>query len=340
MSDTTNPSPLLQVAGLRAYLGSPRGVVKAVDDVSFAIARGEGMGLVGESGSGKSVMAKAIMGLLPWRSDRTGSVLFKGRELLTTSRKEMREIWGTQISLVFQDPRRALNPVVKVERQLTEGLRKRLGLGRSEARDRALQLLAEVGVSDPEQRLGNYPHELSGGMAQRVMIAIALSCEPELLIADEPTTALDVTIQRQILDLLREVQRNRGMSMILISHDLSLVAGRTDRVSVMYAGRMAENGPTREVFAQPRHRYSEALLATTPTLEHERHTPFELIPGWLPDPVEPPPGCRFAARCSYATADCTMPGPATTEIGAGHYVVCNHPAGAPAQKKDGELIGR
>ncbi|MEV5845470.1 ABC transporter ATP-binding protein [Streptomyces sp. NPDC051985] len=324
-----NPEPLLQVTNLRAYLASQRGVVKAVDDVSFTLGHGEAMGLVGESGSGKSVMSRAIMGLLPRRADRTGSVRFKGRELIGLSRKEMSRIWGPQISMVFQDPSRSLNPVVTVERQLTEGMRKHLGLGRSQARTRAAELLAEVGVSDPERRLRAYPHEMSGGMCQRVMIAVALSCEPELLIADEPTTALDVTIQRQILDLLRRVQRERTMSMILISHNLPLVAGRTDRVSVMYAGRLAETGSTRQVFDAPRHRYTHALLAATPTIAHQRHSPFQLIPGALPNPVQPPSGCRFAARCTHASGPCHEPGPAMTLIAEGHHVACTNPVAAP-----------
>ncbi|OIJ65405.1 ABC transporter ATP-binding protein [Streptomyces mangrovisoli] len=336
------PEPLLHVTHLRAYLSSRHGVVKAVDDVSFEVGHGEAMGLVGESGSGKSVMSRAIMGLMPRRSDRTGSVLFKGRELIGLPRKEMSEIWGPQISMVFQDPGRSLNPVVPVERQLTEGMRRHLGLGRSEARGRALQLLREVGVSDPERRLRNYPHEMSGGMCQRVMIAAALACEPDLLIADEPTTALDVTIQRQILDLLRRVQRERNMSMILISHNLPLVAGRTDRTAVMYAGRLAETGSTRQVFESPRHRYTAALLAATPTITHERHSPFRLIPGTLPNPVKPPAGCRFAARCDHFHGPCHELGPDMTPVAAGHHVACADPVPAPAAvgARGGEHDGR
>jgi peptide/nickel transport system ATP-binding protein len=325
-----NTEPLLQVTHLRAYLASQRGVVKAVDDVSFTLGHGEAMGLVGESGSGKSVMSRAIMGLLPRRADRTGSVLYKGKELMGLPRKEMSRIWGPQISMVFQDPSRSLNPVVTVERQLTEGMRKHLGLGRSEARTRATELLAEVGVSDPERRLRNYPHEMSGGMCQRVMIAVALACEPELLIADEPTTALDVTIQRQILDLLRRVQRERAMSMILISHNLPLVAGRTDRVAVMYAGRLAETGSTRQVFDAPRHRYTHALLAATPTIAHERHSLFPLIPGSLPNPLQPPAGCRFAARCTHSSGPCHELGPAMSQVADGHHVACANPVAAPS----------
>ncbi|MEU6644430.1 ABC transporter ATP-binding protein [Saccharomonospora sp. NPDC046836] len=317
--------PMLQVHNLRAYIGTPRGVVRAVDDVSLAVDRAQALGVVGESGSGKSVMARAIMGLLPPRAGCSGEVLFQGRSLLTLPRKEKAEIWGKQIAMVFQDPGRSLNPVVRVERQLTEGMRRLLGVSRTEARGRALDLLREVGVPDPERRLRNYPHELSGGMRQRVMIAIALACEPELLIADEPTTALDVTIQRQILDLLRRVQRDRGMSLMLISHDLAVVAGQTDRAAVMYAGRLAEVGATRQVFETPRHRYTHALLEATPTLEHERNTPLRLIPGALPDPTNLPEGCRFTARCAQADDECRIPGPRMAPVGPDHFAACTRP---------------
>jgi peptide/nickel transport system ATP-binding protein len=318
--------PVLQVRHLRAHIGTPRGIVRAVDDVSFDIDHAQALGVVGESGSGKSVMARAVMGLMPQRSGCSGEVLFRGRDLLTLSRKEKAEIWGRQIAMVFQDPGRSLNPVVRVERQLTEGLRKLTGAGRSQARARAVELLAEVGVPDPERRLRAYPHELSGGMRQRVMIAIALACEPDLLIADEPTTALDVTVQRQILDLLRRIQRERGMSLILISHDLAVVAGRTDRVAVMYAGRLAESGDTRGVFGAPRHRYTRALLDATATLDHERHAPLRLIPGALPDPTDPPRGCRFAPRCAHTDDTCTDLGPQLATVGPDHHVACAHPA--------------
>ncbi|WP_257014493.1 ABC transporter ATP-binding protein [Rhodococcus sp. ACPA1] len=319
-------TPVLQVRNLHTYIGSPRGVVQAVDGVSFDVAPSEAFGVVGESGSGKSVMARAIMGLMPSQASLTGEVYFQGRNLLTLGQKDREEVWGKQIAMVFQDPGRSLNPVVRIERQLTEGIRRHLGISRSEAHGRALTLLQEVGVPDPEQRLRNYPHELSGGMRQRVMIAIALACEPDLLIADEPTTALDVTIQRQILDLLRKVQTERGMSLMLISHDLAVVAGRTDRVAVMYAGKLAEVGSTREVFNAPRHRYTHALLGATPTIEHERHAPLNLIAGSLPSPTEPPAGCRFAPRCEAADTECTELGPTMTSVGRDHQFACMNPA--------------
>ncbi|QFG20187.1 ABC transporter ATP-binding protein [Actinomadura sp. WMMB 499] len=325
-----NAEPVLQVRNLHAYIGTRRGVVRAVQDVSLHVDRGQSLGVVGESGSGKSMMARTIMDRLPRRAVCSGEVLFHGRDLLGMSRKQRSEIWGKQVAMVFQDPGRSLNPVVRVERQLTEGMRKLLGVGRSEARGRAIDLLREVGVPDPERRLRAYPHELSGGMRQRVMIAIALACEPDLLIADEPTTALDVTIQRQILDLLRRVQRDRGMSLLLISHDLAVVAGQTDRVAVMYAGRLAEVGETRRVFDTPRHRYTHALLEATPTLEHERNAPLRLIPGTLPDPTNLPEGCRFTARCLHADDECRDPGPVMEPIAPDHLVACVRPVTAPA----------
>ncbi|PTT63094.1 ABC transporter ATP-binding protein [Arthrobacter sp. HMWF013] len=327
---------LLEVTDLHAYIGSPRGVVKAVDGVSFTLQHGEALGVVGESGSGKSVMARAVMGLMPARSGRTGQVLFQGRELLTMKPKELQEVWGKQIAMVFQDPGRSLSPVVRVERQLTEGMRRHLGISRTEANSRALDLLREVGVPDPERRLRAYPHELSGGMRQRVMIAVALACEPDLLIADEPTTALDVTIQRQVLDLLRRVQTQRRMSLVLISHDLHVVAGRTDRTAVMYAGRIAEIGSSRTVFQDPHHRYTHALLSATPTIHHERHAPLNVIPGSLPSPTHPPAGCRFAPRCAAASQECTQAQPPMLQFSDDLDAACIH----PVNTKEGELVGR
>jgi peptide/nickel transport system ATP-binding protein len=218
-------------------------------------------------------------------------------------------------------------------------MRRHLGVSRSEAHGRAIELLKEVGVPDPERRLRSYPHQLSGGMRQRVMIAIALACQPDLLIADEPTTALDVTIQRQILDLLRRVQTEHGMSLMLISHDLAVVAGRTDRVAVMYAGRMAEVGSTREVFDDPQHRYTRALLGATPSIDHERHTPLRLIRGTLPPPTDLPPGCRFAPRCEHALATCVEPGPELLSVGGDHQVACLNP-GRQGAIREGDLVGR
>jgi len=280
------------------------------------------MGLVGESGSGKSFLVKSLMGLAPARTSFRGEVIFEGRDLLTLKPKQLREVWGPQIAMIFQDPNRSLNPVLTVGRQLSEGMRKHLGVSRSEARLRALQLLAEVGVPDPETRLTNYPHELSGGMRQRVMIAIALSCEPKLLIADEPTTALDVTVQRQILDLLDRVQRRYSMSLILISHDLSLVSGRMESTAVMYAGRIVERGATREVFEHPQHWYTRALLGATPTLDHPRNQRFRTIDGTPPDLSQPLPGCGFAPRCRHARDACFVPGPQEVVVSPTHVAQC------------------
>jgi peptide/nickel transport system ATP-binding protein len=320
---------LLAVDRLHTYIPTPNGVVRAVDDVSLRLRRGEALGVVGESGSGKSVLARSIMGILPPRAVRTGTVDFDGQDMLASSPDALRELWGKRIAIVFQDPSRSLNPVVRVERQLTEAMRKHLGLSRSEARTRAVELLNEVGVPDPERRLSNYPGQMSGGMRQRVMIAVALSCEPDLLIADEPTTALDVTIQRQILDLLERLRLSHGMSLMLISHDLGIVAGRTDRVAVMYAGRVVESGRTRAVFDSPQHRYTAALLEATPSLTQERHSRLRVIPGGLPDAYSPPDGCRFAARCQFATAGCvTQNLPVVVPCDADHAHVCVHPVGA------------
>ena len=318
---------LLGVQNLRTWIPTPRGTVKAVDGVDLDLLPGTAVGIVGESGSGKTMLARSIMGLQPPTAARSGRIGFAGKDLLSLAGRELREIWGPQIAMVFQDPGRSLNPVVRVGRQLTEGMRKHLGISRSEAATRAVSLLAEVGVPDPERRLRNYPHQLSGGMRQRVMIAVALSCEPRLLIADEPTTALDVTVQRQILDLLRSVQRDHGMSMILISHDLAVVAGHTDRVAVMYAGRVVETGATRQVFAHPTHRYTSALLGATPSLHHRRHVRLQVIEGGLPDLAALPAGCGFAPRCAFAADDCAAERPALAAVGetADHAAACLHP---------------
>ncbi len=322
-------SPLLEIEHLHTYIPTVGGVVKAVDDVSVSLPRGQALGVVGESGSGKSVLARSIMGLLPPKVVRSGSVRFDGADLLTRPTKELEGLWGRRIAMIFQDPSRSLNPVVKVERQLTEGMRKHLGVSRSEARTRAVRLLNEVGVPDPERRLGNYPGQMSGGMRQRVMIAVALSCEPDLLIADEPTTALDVTIQRQILDLLERLRRTHGMSLLLISHDLGVVAGRTDRVAVMYAGQVVESGATQAVFARPQHRYTERLLQATPSVTLPRHSRLEVISGGLPSPIDPPQGCRFAPRCAHTSQACTEPGQRWYElVGDDHLHACEHPAPA------------
>ncbi|HEY8526419.1 MAG TPA: ABC transporter ATP-binding protein [Acidimicrobiales bacterium] len=302
-----------------------RGRVRAVDGVSLELAEGETLGIVGESGSGKSVLIRSIMGLLPPTATRTGEVRYRGRDLTALSPAKLRRLWGTEIAMVFQDATTALNGVKRVGVHITESLRRHTGLGRKAARERALDLLAQVGIPDPKRRIDQYPHELSGGMRQRVTIAIALACEPRLLMADEPTTALDATVQRQILDLLSELQAERRMAMILVTHDLGVVAGRTDRVAVMYAGRLAETAPTRTLFGSVRHPYTEGLLRSVPRIDQPSHTRLPAIAGRPPDLANLPDGCRFAARCPHAEADCGDAAPVLEEVAAGHAVACHHP---------------
>ena len=327
-------SPLLVVDDLRTVIRTGRGDLRAVDGVSLTLAPGEALGIVGESGSGKSVLGRTIMGLHTTGPTMqvTGSVHFEGRDVQRLAARDLRALWGSSIAMVFQDPMTALNPVKKIGTHLTETLRKHRGLDRRRARDRALELLALVGIPDPARRLDQYPHEMSGGMRQRVVIAVALANDPTLLIADEPTTALDVTVQRQILDLLDRLRRELGMAVILISHNLGVVAGRTDRVAVMYAGRVVETAEARALFAAPQHPYTEALLAAIPRLEEAPHLRLEAIDGAPPDMVRPPSGCRFAPRCRYARPDCRTAVPDLRPAAAGpgtHLHACYHPVGQP-----------
>jgi peptide/nickel transport system ATP-binding protein len=301
---TEDENTLLRVEGVHTWIAGSSDPVRAVDGVSFTLKRGEALGLVGESGSGKSVLARTVMGLLPSTAVVSGSVVFDGKEMTLATGSELQSIWGARIAMVFQDAGRALNPVVRIGRQLCEPMVKHLGISKVEARERAVTLLNEVGVSDPSRRMSAYPHQLSGGMRQRVMIAMALACEPDLLIADEPTTALDITVQRQILDLLDRVRRRHNMALILISHDLGMVSGRTDRVMVMYAGRAVEVGTTAEIFGTPEHRYTSALLDSTPSLDGPRVKRLLAIEGQLPDPRKPPEGCRFRPRCAASVRGC------------------------------------
>ncbi|MBA3281175.1 MAG: ABC transporter ATP-binding protein, partial [Acidimicrobiia bacterium] len=285
---------LLEVDDLHTTFSSPRGPVRAVRGISFELRRGRTLGIVGESGSGKSVLSRSIMGLMPTNATRTGSVRFAGNEILNASAKEMRGYWGDQMAMVFQDPMTALNPVLRVEKQITESLHEHIDMTKKQASDTALTLLESVGIPEPKRRLRMYPHEMSGGMRQRIMIAIALACGPKMLFADEPTTALDVTIQAQILDLLQAMQRDRQMSMILVTHDLGVVAGRAHDIAVMYAGRVVEQAPAKELFANVRHPYTEALLRSIPKLEMAKHTTLDAIGGRPPDLVNLPEGCKFA----------------------------------------------
>jgi peptide/nickel transport system ATP-binding protein len=298
--------PLLVVDDFRTHFDTPGGMVRAVDGVTLSLDRGKTLGIVGESGSGKTVLARSLMGLLTARNViRSGSATYDGQELVGASNSQMRALWGTEMAMVFQDPMTSLNPVMKIGRQITEGLRYHLEIPKDEANEQALQLLNSVGIPDAKRRLGQYPHELSGGMRQRVTIAIALACGPKLLFADEPTTALDVTVQAQILNLLNQQQQDRYMAMILVTHDLGVVAGRTDEIAVMYAGQIVERAPTRTLFANVRMPYTEALLKSIPKLENPSHTRLQIIGGRPPDLINPPPGCRFAPRCAFAMAVCS-----------------------------------
>ena len=298
--------PLLHVSDLRTYFHTHAGVAKAVDGVSFSVEEGETLGLVGESGCGKTVTALSVMALVP---DPPGEVVegssirFDGEELVGASESTMRALRGNDISLIFQEPMTSLNPVFSVGSQIVETLRLHRAMGKREASETAVQLLEEVGLPDPGRRVHEYPHQLSGGMCQRVMIAMALSCEPRLLIADEPTTALDVTTQAQILELLSELQRKRGMAVLLISHDLGVVAGFCDRVAVMYAGQIVEEGSAEHIFRDARHPYTQALLGSLPG-RLPKGIPLAAIPGTVPSPVRWPHGCRFHERCAQVLERC------------------------------------
>jgi len=326
--DASTGGVLLEVDDLSVHFDTPRGVVRAVDGLSFRLRRGKTLGIVGESGSGKSVTSKAIMGLLP-RSGRTqtGSIRYEGRELNGLDAAGYRELWGTEMSMVFQDPMTSLNPVMKIGAQITESLRLNLGMDRQTAKETAIGLLRAVRIPAPEKRFGEYPGQLSGGMRQRVVIAVALACGPKLLFADEPTTALDVTVQAQILDLLDDQQRERFMAMVLVTHDLGVVAGRADEIAVMYAGRIVEHATTRSLFTNLAMPYTEALLNSIPKLENPSHTRLDAIGGSPPNLVAPPPGCAFAPRCPYAQDRCREERPELTEVPGdpGHLVACFYP---------------
>jgi oligopeptide/dipeptide ABC transporter ATP-binding protein len=324
--------PVVEVTDLKTGFKTGRGLVKAVDGVSFKLERGKTLGIVGESGSGKSVLSRSVMGLLPAGNVvREGSVKFQGREISDLPGSEMRHFWGTEMSMVFQDPMTSLNPVMRIGNQIMEGLRTHLHQKKEEAEKTALALLRSVRIPEPERRLKEYPHQLSGGMRQRVVIATALACGPRLLIADEPTTALDVTVQDQILDLLQQQQRERFMAMMLITHDLGVVAGRTDEIAVMYAGQIVEKAPTRTLFAEMKMPYTEALLQSIPKLDQASHTRLQAISGRPPDLVNPPTGCRFAPRCLYAQDRCLEEQPPLMEADTpGHLYRCWFPVGTPA----------
>ena len=323
------PAPLLEVDDLVTHFRTARGVVRAVDHVSLTVCKGEALGVVGESGSGKTVLSRSIFGLLSGPDVvRSGSVRLAGAELVGRSDEELRPTWGTDMAMVFQDPGGSLNPLMRVGEQVAEPLRAHLGMTRRDAGRAAVNLLAEVRIPDPQRRARQYPHELSGGLRQRVTIAIALACGPQLLFADEPTTALDVTVQAQILALLAEQRRQRDMAMVLITHDLGVVAGHTDRVAVMYAGRIVEEAPTAVLFADVKMPYTEALIASIPPIAAPPHTRLRAIPGRPPDPVDPPPGCAFAPRCRYARDRCRVETPPLVAAdSADHRFACWYPVG-------------
>ncbi len=322
-------APLLMVAGLEtAFLNRGR-YVPAVNRLDFKVERGEILALVGESGSGKSVTALSIMGLIPSPSGRiAGRIIFDGSDLLDMSPAALRAVRGSQIAMIFQEPMTSLNPSLTVGRQITESLEIHLGLSRRQAWARALELLVQVGMSDAEQRLRAYPHQLSGGMRQRVMIAIAISCSPRLLIADEPTTALDVTTQAQILELINRLRREIGSSVILITHDLGIVARYAHRVHVMYAGGIVERASVTELFTRPRHPYTAGLLASIPRLDQPRSETLQAIKGTPPNPFDLPQGCPFRPRCPNADDHC-LTAPPLVPIGPDHDVACFHPMVEP-----------
>jgi oligopeptide/dipeptide ABC transporter ATP-binding protein len=316
-------TPLLSVRRLRTTFRTEDGEFAAVDDVSFELQAGEVLGIVGESGSGKSVTALSIMGLVPRPPGRIagGEIWFEGRNLLKLPEREMRRLRGGDMAMIFQEPMTSLNPVFTVGNQLTEGLREHEGIGERAARERAVELLDKVGIASPRQRLDQYPHEMSGGMRQRVMIAMALACSPKLLLADEPTTALDVTIQAQILDLLRQLQEELGMAVILITHNMGVVAEFAHRVLVMYCGRVVESAPVEELFGNPSHPYARGLLESIPQLEFDGDR-LATIPGVVPSPFDLPKGCRFGTRCPHFREPCALAEPPLVRLGQDHGAAC------------------
>jgi len=317
-------SNLLEVRGLSVHIPVPPHMLRAVDHVSFDLARGETLGLVGESGSGKTMTALALMRLLePPLSDLpTGEVRLDGQDLMQLSEREMSGLRGRALSMVFQEPMTSLNPVMSVGQQIAEPLRRHMKLGASAALRRAEEMLALVGIPEPARVARGYPHQLSGGMRQRAMIAIALACQPALLIADEPSTALDVTVQAQLLELLAGLQRDFGTAMLLITHDLAVVAETANRVAVMYAGRIVETGPVAAIFANPRHPYTRGLLASIPRIERQRATVLHEIPGMVPSAAERPAGCAFAPRCPRVVAHCWEEAPPLEMAEPAHLVAC------------------
>lgn len=321
-AEASEPSaPILEIRDLQVEFQTTAGIVRPLEGVSLAVAPGETLAVLGESGSGKSVTAQAVMGLLPKHSGRItgGQILYRNTDLVPKPIKYVRKLCGKEIAMIFQDPLSSLNPVFTVGYQIAEPLRRRRGLNRRKAREEAIHLMDRVGIPESKHRVDDFPHQFSGGMRQRVMIALALALRPTVLIADEPTTALDVTVQAQIMDLLAEIQEETGMGMVLITHDLGVVAGMAQRAAIMYSGRVIETGPIRDVYDNPAHPYTEGLLHSIPGETEARLTPIE---GVAPNPLDPPPGCPFAPRCPYAQAACTAEVPAL-----------RRPKGWPAHQK-------
>jgi peptide/nickel transport system ATP-binding protein len=313
---------LLEVRDLSVELQTHRGPALAVRNASFTLERGETLGLIGESGCGKSITVMALMGLLPENARVTGSILFEGQQMVGKPEREMCRLRGDRIGMIFQEPMTALNPVHTVGRQVAEPLRLHRRLSAADARKQAIALLDRVGIPDAARRIDAYPHQFSGGQRQRVTIAMALACGPDLLIADEPTTALDVTIQRQILDLIRELVAERGMALMLISHDLGVIAQNVQRMLVMYGGSVVESGPTASVFAHRMHPYTLGLFAARPGLRTAKGQRLATIPGTVPELVDLPPGCPFAGRCAFTIPECHVTVPPAVEVEAGHLARC------------------
>ena len=321
-----NQNPLLEISGLKVHFKTDDGMVRAVDGVDISVNRGETVSIVGESGCGKTVTAMTVLKLIAMPPGRimAGQILFEGRDLVPMGLDEMRAIRSKQIGIVFQEPMTSLNPVYTVGQQIAETVRHHEGLGKRAAMDRAAEMLALVQIPNPMKRVHDFPHQFSGGMRQRVMIAMALSCNPKLLIADEPTTALDVTIQAQILELMNEMKQRLGMSILLITHAMGVVAETAQRVIVMYAGKVVEDATVENLFANPRHPYTQGLIRSIPRIDlaATSHTRLEAIPGSVPSLLNPPSGCRFAARCRFATEACTQAEPPLREVAPGHKVAC------------------
>ncbi len=326
--DTNNHEKVLEVKDLRTYFYTKEGVVKAVDGLSYHVKKGECVGIVGESACGKSVSAMSVLRLIPYPPGiiEGGEILFKGEDLLQASEERMRDIRGNRIAMVFQEPTTSLNPVLTVGRQISESLELHRQMDRVEAQAESIKLLKLVGIPDPEQRIKDHPHQFSGGMQQRIMIAMALSCEPEVLIADEPTTSLDVTVQAQLLEIIANLRSDYGTAVIIITHNLGVVARYVDRVNVMYAGNLVETGATDTIYADPKHPYTLGLLASVPRLDSPRKETLRVIQGLPPNMARLPKGCPFAPRCDYTMDRCREEKPPLEEVGKDHFRTCFYDA--------------